>query len=52
MLEYGWAVTRQMLSEPDGAPIGLADQLGEPPLAVDQWQVAQIVEGELEWWVM
>jgi hypothetical protein len=31
MLEHGRAVTRQMLSEPDGSPLGPADQLGEPP---------------------
>ena len=28
---------------PDGAPLGVADQSGEPPLALDQRQVAQIV---------
>ena len=27
----GRAVTRQMLGEPDGAPLGFADQSGEPP---------------------
>jgi len=43
MLEDGWAVTRKMLSEPDGAPLSLADQLGEPSLALDQGQVAQVV---------
>ena len=43
MLEHGRAVTRQMLSEPDGAPLGPAEQSGEPPLALDQRQVAQVV---------
>jgi hypothetical protein len=43
MLEDGRAVTRQVLNEPDGAPLGLADQLGEPSLALDQRQVAQVV---------
>jgi hypothetical protein len=32
-----------MLSEPDGAPLGLALQSGEPSLALDQRQVAQVV---------
>jgi hypothetical protein len=32
-----------MLIEPDGSPLGLADQLGGPSLALDQWQVAQVV---------
>ena len=32
-----------MLNEPDGAPLGPADQSGEPPLALDQRQVAQVV---------
>jgi hypothetical protein len=41
MLEHGRAVARQMSNEPDGSPLGRADQLGEPPLALDQWQVAQ-----------
>jgi hypothetical protein len=36
---HGRAVACQMLSELDGAPLGLADQLGEPPLALDQRQV-------------
>jgi hypothetical protein len=40
MLEHGWGVSHQMLSEPDGAPLGLADQLGEPPVALDHRQVA------------
>jgi hypothetical protein len=42
-----------MFNEPDGAPHGLADQSGEPPLALDQRQVAKVrtvmldqVEGE------
>jgi hypothetical protein len=43
MLEHGRAVARQMLNEPDGAPLGSADQLSEPPLALDQRQVAQVV---------
>ena len=43
VLEHGRAVTRQMLIEPDGAPLGLADQFEELPLALDQWQVAQVV---------
>ena len=43
MLKHGRAVTRQMLSEPDGAPLGLAEQSGEASLALDQRQVAQVV---------
>ena len=43
MLEHGRAVARQMLAEPDGSPLGPADQSGEPSLAVDQRQVAQVV---------
>ena len=43
MLEHGRAVTRQMFNELDRAPLGLADQLGEPSLALDQRQVAQVV---------
>jgi hypothetical protein len=43
MIEHGRAVIRQMLGEPDGAVLGPADQSGEPPLALDQWQVAQVV---------
>src|SRR6476661_7229588 len=43
MLEHGRAVTRQMLAVPDGSPLGLADQLGEPPLAVDQRQITQVL---------
>ena len=43
MLEHGWPVTHQMLAVPDGAPLGPAEQSGEPPLAVDQRQVAQVV---------
>ena len=42
MIEHGRAVTRQMLDEPDGV-LGPADQFGEPPLALDQRQVAQVV---------
>jgi hypothetical protein len=37
------AVTSQMLNEPDGSPLGLADQFEEPPLAFDQRQLAQVV---------
>ena len=43
MLEHGRAVTRQMFNERDSAPLGLADQFEEPPLALDQGQVAQVV---------
>jgi hypothetical protein len=43
MLEDGRAVTRQMLIEPDGAALCPAEQLLEPPLALDQRKVAQIV---------
>ena len=32
-----------MVVVPDGAPLGLADQFEELPLALDQWQVAQVV---------
>ena len=32
-----------MLNELDRAPLGPAEQLLEPPLPVDQWQVAQVV---------
>ena len=42
VLEDGGAVTRQMLNKPDGSPLGFAEQLLEPPLALDQWQVAQV----------
>ena len=42
VLEDGGAVTRQMLDKPDGSPLGLAEQLLEPPLALDQRQVAQV----------
>jgi hypothetical protein len=34
MLEHDRAVTRQMLAEPDGAPLGPAEQSGEPPPAL------------------
>src|SRR4029077_13556033 len=37
------AVTSQMLNEPDGSPLGLADQFEEPPLAFDQRQLTQVV---------
>jgi hypothetical protein len=43
MLEDGRAVARQMLREPDGAPLGPAEQSGEPPLAFDQRKSAQVV---------
>jgi hypothetical protein len=43
MLEHGRAVATQMFNELDGALLGLADQLGEPSLALDQRQVAQVV---------
>ena len=43
MSEYGRGVARQVLNELDGAPLGPAEQLLEPPLALDQRQVAQIV---------
>jgi hypothetical protein len=48
MLEDGRAVTRQVLSEPDGAPPGLADQLGEPSLALDQRQVVAVMLDQVE----
>jgi hypothetical protein len=32
-----------MLNKPDGSPLGFADQLEEPPLAFDQWQLARVV---------
>ena len=43
VLEYSRAVARQMFGEPDGAPLGPAEQSGEPPLALDQRQIAQVV---------
>ena len=43
MFEHGRAVTRQMFNELDGTPLGPAEQSGEPPLALDQRQVAQVV---------
>jgi hypothetical protein len=43
MGEHGWAVAGQMLNELDRAPLGPAEQSGEPPLALDQRQVAQVV---------
>ena len=42
VIEHGRAVVRQMFNEPDGV-LGSADQSGEPPLALDQRQVAQVV---------
>ena len=42
MIEHGRAVTRQMIAIPDGV-LGPVYQLGEPPLALDQRQVAQVV---------
>jgi len=42
MGKRGWAIARQTLDEPDRSPLGPADQLGEPPLALDQRQVAQV----------
>jgi len=41
--EHGRTVSGQMLNEPDGAPPRLAEQSGEPPLALDQLQLAQVV---------
>jgi hypothetical protein len=35
---------RQMLNEPDRAPLGPAEQSGEPRLSRDQRQVAQVAE--------
>ena len=43
MIKDGRAVTHQMLNELDRTPFGPAEQLGEPPLALDQRQVAQVV---------
>ena len=43
MPEHAWAVFRQILNELDGLPLGPAEQSGEPSLALDQRQVAQIV---------
>jgi hypothetical protein len=43
MLEHGRAVTCQIFNEPDGSPLGPADQSCKPPLSLDQWQVAQVV---------
>jgi hypothetical protein len=42
------AVDRQMLNEPDGSPLGSPEQLLEPPLALDQRLVAQIVAVKLD----
>jgi hypothetical protein len=53
MIKDGLAVTRQVFTKLDRALLGPADQLLEPPLALDQRQVSQIdavmldqVEGE------
>ena len=43
MLEHDRAVVGQMLNEADCVLLGLADQPGEPSLALDQRQVAQVV---------
>ena len=43
MIEHGRAVARQMLAVPDGAPLGPAEQLGEPSLSLNQRQIAQVV---------
>ena len=43
MLEHDRAVTDQMLNELDGAPLGPAEQSGEPPLALDQRQVVNLI---------
>ena len=43
MIEHGRAVTRRMLVVQDGSPLGGANQFEEPPLALDQRQVAQVV---------
>ena len=37
------AVARQMLNEPNGPPLGLAEQSGKPSLALEQRQAAQVV---------
>ena len=42
MLEHGRAVICQMLIETDGLPLDPAEQSGEPLLALDQRQVAQV----------
>ena len=41
LLEHGRTVTCQALAVPDGV-LGSAEQPGEPPLAVDQRQAAQV----------
>jgi hypothetical protein len=42
--EHRRAVILQMFNELDRAPLlGPAEQLGKPPLALDQWQLAQVV---------
>ena len=42
MLEHGWAVTCQVFIEPDRR-LALPSRSGEPPLALDQRQIAQVV---------
>jgi hypothetical protein len=42
MLEHGRAVARQMFAQPDGSPLGPADQLGAAACASSA-QVAQVV---------
>ena len=42
MREHGHIIIRQMAVVPDGLPLGLADQLGQSALALDQQLVAQI----------
>ena len=42
MAEQVRAVSCQMFIEPDGSPLGLANQSGEPPLALDPWQVGGV----------
>ena len=48
MTEHGRAVTHQMFCEQDGVSGLYADQFFEPPLALDQRQVAQIVAVKFE----
>ena len=42
VLEHGRAVICQMLTEMDGLPLGPAQQSGQPLLAFQQRQVAQV----------
>jgi len=42
VIEHGRPVVRRMLNEPDGV-LGSADQSGEPSLALEQRQVAQVI---------